>query len=191
MMRILERVLLVIGLSCLGWYGLVAADAAYTRQQARDAVERAIDSANDSPPATPEPAPGPEVGTHLLGLLEIPRLGLSTPIIEGDDPATLRAAVGHLPDTPRPWESGNSAVAAHRDGLFRPLRNIKVGDDVWVRTPRGELRYRVKDTHIVRPTDLSVLQVTPTPHLTLITCYPFNYVGSAPKRFIVHAERVE
>jgi LPXTG-site transpeptidase (sortase) family protein len=127
---------------------------------------------------------------EALGLLEIPRLGLSAPVVEGDDNAALRGAAGHLPDTPHPWENGNSAIAAHRDGLFRPLRHIRVGDEVRVQTSHGSIRYKVTDTHIVQPTDLSVLQPAAGPTLTLITCYPFYYVGSAPQRFIVHADRV-
>jgi sortase A len=108
----------------------------------------------------------------------------------GDSEATLDVAVGHLPDTPKPWEPGNSAFAAHRDGLFRPLKNIRVGDDVRVRSVHGEFVYRVRGTKIVTPDDLSVLEPTATDTLTLITCYPFNYVGHAPKRFIVQAERL-
>jgi LPXTG-site transpeptidase (sortase) family protein len=124
-------------------------------------------------------------------MLDIPRLSMSTPVVRGDDDATLQLAAGHLPDTPKPWEPGNSAIAGHRDGLFRPLKNIRVGDEVFVRTTRGDLRYRVSDTRIVTPDDLSVLRPTASHTLTLITCYPFYYVGSAPKRFIVHAERVD
>ncbi len=116
---------------------------------------------------------------------------MSTPVVEGDDRRTLRGAAGHLPDTPRPWEPGNSAIAAHRDGLFRPLARVRIGDDVVVRTPTGVLHYMVKRTRVVRPTDLSVLKATAPHMLTLITCYPFNHVGSAPRRFIVQAERVE
>jgi sortase A len=123
-------------------------------------------------------------------MLEIPRLGLSAPVVEGDDADALRGAAGHLPDTPHPWENGNSAIAAHRDGLFRPLRRIRVGDEVRVQTVHGPIRYKVRDTRIVEPTDLSVLQPTRGATLTLITCYPFNYVGAAPQRFIVHADRV-
>ena len=101
----------------------------------------------------------------------------------------LRIAVGHLPDTPLPWEPGNSAVAAHRDGIFRPLENVRNGDRVIVRTSRGDFEYQVQNTQIVRPTDLSVLEPLGADALTLITCYPFSYIGSAPKRFIVHAIR--
>jgi sortase A len=131
-----------------------------------------------------------EIGAGMLGILEVPRLGLSAPVIEGDDARALRRGAGHLPDTPHPWEPGNSAIAGHRDGLFRPLKGIRVGDEVRVRTLEGELLYRVSDTSIVMPTDLSVLEPTDTQTLTLITCYPFSYIGNAPKRFIVRAERV-
>jgi LPXTG-site transpeptidase (sortase) family protein len=126
----------------------------------------------------------------VFALLDIPRLKVSSPVVAGDAGGVLKVAVGHLPDTPKPWEPGNSAFAAHRDGLFRPLRNVRVGDEVRVRTERGDFVYRVVDTRIVEPTDLSVLASTATPSLTLITCYPFNLVGDAPQRFIVHAERV-
>jgi sortase A len=110
--------------------------------------------------------------------------------MSGDDEATLDLAVGHLPDTPRPWEPGNSAMAAHRDGLFRPLRRIKVGDELRVRTRHGDFTYRVRETKIVMPDDLSVLEPTANATVTLITCYPFDFIGHAPKRFIVHADRV-
>ena len=126
----------------------------------------------------------------MLAILDIPRLNLSTPVLSGDDAVTLDVAVGHLPDTPLPWEVGNSALAAHRDGLFRPLRDIRVGDGVRLRTQRGDFTYRVRETKIVMPDDLSVLAPTDDHTLTLITCYPFNFVGNAPKRFIVHADRV-
>jgi len=189
-----ERALLIVGLSCLGWYGLAAADAAHNGQQARAAIERALDESEavalDVDLSAPVPEREREMGSSLVGLLEIPRLGLSTPVVEGDDSVALRGAAGHLPDTPRPWEEGNSAIAAHRDGVFRPLRKIRVGDELLVQTPRGELRYTVTGTRIVVPTDLSVLRKTTAQTLTLITCYPFNYIGAAPKRFIVQAERV-
>jgi sortase A len=232
-----ERALLVIGLCCLGWYGLAAADAADKEREARSAVERALAATDGGPKASPAPSiestppadapplaaaplasaagsapalagtPRPEnvpsasarapapaddftFTDNVVGLLEIPRLRFSTPVLEGDDSKTLRGAAGHLPDTPQPWEEGNSAIAAHRDGIFRPLRHIRIGDELRVQTPHGELRYKVSDTHIVPPTDLSVLD-SKRPHmLTLITCYPFNYIGSAPQRFIVHAERI-
>ena len=127
----------------------------------------------------------------VIGRVDVPRLNLSAAIAEGDDDSTLGNAVGHLPDTPLPWQqAGNAAFAAHRDGLFRPLRNIRINDEVNVVTARGEFLYRVTKTQVVNPDDLSVLAPTKTATLTLITCYPFSFIGHAPQRFIVQAERV-
>ena len=92
-------------------------------------------------------------------------------------------------DSSKKKKKGNSAIAAHRDGLFRPLKNVKVGDEIRFRTTREQIRYRVTKTKIVDPDDVSVLAPQPRSTLTLITCYPFYYVGTAPKRFVVHAER--
>ena len=103
----------------------------------------------------------------LVGMLDVPRLKLSTPVIEGDDTGMLKRAVGHLPDTPMPWEDGNSAVAGHRDGLFRPLKDVKVGDEIRFRTTRDEFRYRVTKTAIVMPDDVSVLKKQARSTLTL------------------------
>jgi sortase A len=125
-----------------------------------------------------------------IGRLEVPRLHLSAVVANGDDDETLRVAIGHLPDTPLPWEEGNSALAGHRDTLLRALRNIRVDDDMRVVTAYGEFMYQVKRIVIVAPDDLSVLTPTPQAALTLVTCYPFSYVGHAPKRFIVQAARV-
>jgi sortase A len=138
----------------------------------------------------------PDVSTPLkpgdvIGRVDIPRLKLSAAVAEGDDDRTLGKAVGHLPDTPLPWQRrGNVALAAHRDGLFRKLEKIRLDDDVRIITPRGEYHYRVKKTHIVDPDDVWVIAPTATPTITLITCYPFSFVGNAPRRFIVQAELV-
>jgi sortase A len=186
----LERVLFAVGITCLSVFGLVTAGAAvYQREQAAAFDERRAIESLPAAPAQVWPAVAP-ADDSLIGMLDIPRLALSTPIVAGDDRATLEIAAGHLPDTPRPWELGNSAIAAHRDGLFRPLEDIRIGDQVIVRTIRGDLEYRVRDTKIVLPDDLSVLAPTENHTLTLITCYPFGYIGNAPKRFIVHADRI-
>ena len=110
----------------------------------------------------------------LIGSLDIPRLGLSAVIAEGDDDATLKVAIGHLPDTPLPWHEGNSALAGHRDTFFRPLQDIRVGDDVRISTPHGDFRYTVRETMVVGPNDVWVLDRTDRSTLTLITCYPFS-----------------
>lgn len=122
-----------------------------------------------------------------MGRLEIPRLAISAKILEGTSDATLDKAVGHLTNTPIPGEPGNIALAAHRDTFFRPLRNIKVNDEITITDQDITYRYRVDSTAIVLPTDLTVLDSRGHDSLTLITCYPFYFIGSAPKRFIVHA----
>jgi sortase A len=175
----LEWLLLGIGLGCLGVYVFETVEA--RRFQAQRAAEFAR-AAQAYAPVTVRTG-------GLVGMLDVPRLRLTTPVIEGDDDTTLKRAVGHLPDTPLPWEDGNSAFAGHRDGLFRPLKDIQVGDEVRFRTSRDEFRYRVTGTSIVAPDDVSVLEKRSQPSLTLITCYPFYYVGNAPKRFIIHASR--
>ena len=124
-----------------------------------------------------------------IGMLEIPRLGLSSVVIEGDDVAALLLGVGHLADTPLPWHEGNSVLAAHRDTFFRPLAGIKHDDVIRFSTADAEFEYVVKETMIVEPTAVEVLDPTGTDTLTLITCYPFDYIGPAPSRFIVRAER--
>jgi sortase A len=131
-------------------------------------------------------APGPG---QLIGLLQVPRLELSSVVIEGDDSAALLLAVGHLSDTPLPWSEGNSVMAAHRDTFFRPLKDIRQGDIIRFTTADAELEYVVRQLRVVEPTAVEVLEPTASPTLTLITCFPFDYIGPAPKRFIVTAER--
>ncbi len=107
-----------------------------------------------------------------IGVLEIPRLGLSSVVLEGDDVAALLFGVGHLSDTPLPWHGGNSVFAAHRDTFFRPLAHIRRNDVIRFSTADAEFEYVVKELKIVEPTDLEVLDPTSSATLTLITCYP-------------------
>jgi len=120
----------------------------------------------------------------------VPRLHLRAVIIEGDDASSLQLAVGHLPDPPLPWESGNSALATGRDTFFRPLKDVRIGDVVSLTTRQGAFKYRVRETMIVNAEDVWILGPTGRPTMMLITCYPFSYVGHALQRFIVRAERV-
>jgi len=124
-----------------------------------------------------------------IGLIEIPRLGLSSVVLEGDDTAALLLGVGHLSDTPLPWHGGNTVFAAHRDTFFRPLAHIRKNDVIKFSTADAEFEYVVKELKIVEPTDVEVLDPTTAATLTLITCFPFDYIGPAPQRFIVRAER--
>lgn len=122
-----------------------------------------------------------------LGVLEIPRIHLQAPLLEGTDALTLNRGVGRIAGTARPGEDGNIGIAGHRDGFFRPLRNIKAGDAIKLRTAVGTDTYVVDRFQIVSPRDVEVLQAEATPSLTLVTCYPFYFVGNAPKRFVVTA----
>ena len=141
--------------------------------------------------APPAPAPAPAIPNHaLLGRISIPRLDLRVVVREGVDEGTLRVAAGHIPGTAFPWQDGNVGVAAHRDTLFRGLRAIRRNDLIRFETPEGNHEYRVESTKIVSPKDVSVLAPDKSPELTLVTCYPFYYVGSAPDRFIVKAREV-
>lgn len=124
-----------------------------------------------------------------LGKLEVPRIGLSVVILEGVDDGTLRIAAGHVPDTALPGQPGNVAIAGHRDTMFRPLQNIRENDTITLETVNGTFQYRVKGMWIVAPEQVEVLDPTTDPSLTLVTCYPFHYVGAAPYRFIVRAQQ--
>ena len=132
-----------------------------------------------------EPVPAP------LAVLRIPKIRLEVPVLPGTDDHTLDRAAGHIEDTAQPGMDGNSGIAGHRDGFFRGLKDITPGDVIELDTLQGTDMYRVERTWVVKPEDVSVLDPTPTPALTLVTCYPFYFVGSAPQRFIVRAVRVD
>lgn len=176
-----EWLLLGVGVGCLAVYGWETVEARRFQAEQRAVFERAA-AAHTSPAAV-------TLG-GLVGIVEVPRLHLTAAVIEGDDESALDKAAGHLPDTPFPWERGNAAIAAHRDGLFRPLKGVRIGDEVRFRTTRSDLGYRVTRTAIVLPDDVSVLKPAAGDTVTLITCYPSSYVGAAPKRFVVTAERL-
>ena len=137
-----------------------------------------------------EPQHVPVFLGDVLGKLEIPRLGIAVVVMEGVDTKTLRRSVGHIPGTALPGAWGNVALAGHRDTFFRELRNIRQDDEITLTTLTGSHRYRVESTKVVGESDSEVLRDSGDAMLTLVTCYPFYYVGPAPKRFIVRARRV-
>jgi sortase A len=124
-----------------------------------------------------------------VGRIEIPRIGLSAMVLEGAESRTLRLGVGHIPGTALPGDPGNIALAGHRDTFFRGLQNIRNGDRIILTTLRGSRQYLVKSVEVVRPADTHVLDRAKKDALTLITCYPFSFLGAAPERFVVHAEK--
>jgi sortase A len=125
--------------------------------------------------------------SHPLGVLRISAINLEVPVLEGTDDLTLNRAVGHIEGTAAPGADGNVGIAGHRDGFFRGLKDIHVGDIMDFFTPTGNSRYVVDQIVIVPPDDVSVLAPRSRPTLTLVTCYPFYFVGSAPLRYIVRA----
>jgi sortase A len=127
----------------------------------------------------------------LVGRIEIPRLHLQAVVREGTGTKTLDIALGHIAGTALPGQNGDVAVAGHRDRLFRGLKDIKTGDQIVFETPTTKFAYQVEGTQVVKPTDVGVLKAGVYPELTLVTCYPFSYIGSAPDRFIVKARQVE
>jgi len=125
----------------------------------------------------------------LLGRLDIPRIGVSVAVLQGTGSRTLRLGAGHIENTSLPGQSGNVGIAGHRDTYFRPLRDIRRNDRIQLQTATGQFQYQVDWIKIVSPDDVSVLAASGESALTLVTCYPFQFLGSAPKRFIVRAHR--
>ena len=135
------------------------------------------------------PAPVPALST--IGRISVPRLHFTAMVREGIDEDTLQRAVGHIPATALPGQAGNVGVAGHRDTFFRSLRNLRRKDEIDFLTLNGKFKYQVESLKIVNPQDTGVLAPTPEKTLTLVTCYPFQYIGNAPKRFIVLARQME
>jgi sortase A len=185
-MRILEKILLLTGIVCLGLYGFFTVQAHLHQEVLEESFDQLVRH-----PATGTPAKRVLNEGDLVGRLEIPRLDMSVMVMEGIASKTLRVGAGHIPGTPFPGERGNAGIAAHRDSYFRKLADIRKGDTIQFETVNGTVNYQVSSTQIVKPTDTQVLQPASDDTLTLVTCYPFFYVGPAPKRFIVQAKRKE
>ncbi len=126
-----------------------------------------------------------------LAVLKVPKIDLVVPVLEGTDDFSLNRGVGHIEGTPLPGEPGNVGIAGHRDGFFRGLKDVVVGDRLEVVTRKGTETFRIDGIAIVAPEDVSVLDATADPSVTLVTCYPFYFVGHAPQRYIVRATRAD
>ena len=194
-LRWAQRILFAGAISMLGYCGLVMLDIWRFQYPERRILEHRVREERKAAGSMAAPvslhsvAPliGPE---HVIGRIDVPRLSVSVIVMEGTDTPALRHAAGHIVGTGLPGEPGNVGIAGHRDTFFRPLRNIQRDDVITLTTLRGEYRYRVVSIHVVSPQDIGVLHPDRNEILTLITCYPFYFVGSAPCRFVVRAERV-
>ena len=193
---------LTLGILALGYCAILFADASFSQFEQSRLFEKMSQAGSHSAALTVPHAPfefsstdepliaAVQEGTPW-GRIELIRLGLSVMIAEGDDEKTLRRGVGHIPGTALPGQPGNVGLAAHRDTYFRPLENIRVHDEIFLTTLAGVYRYRVQSLEVVGPKDIQVLDPQGGQTLTLVTCYPFHFVGSAPHRFIVHAQRID
>ena len=202
-LRFAERALIGVGIAlCAAWVG-----ARLQGEIGRRAGLREFEQARSR--VAPTPLPSTEIDERLwsrkrvlayretlrrefpapVAVLRIPRAKLEVPVLPGTDEMTLNRGVGWIENTTRPGETGNVGIAGHRDGFFRCLKDVAKGDVLTLETARGPEEYVIDDIRIVSPQDVSVLDATPAPTVTLVTCYPFYFVGDAPRRYIVRAVR--
>lgn len=188
-LRVTEDCLWVVALASLGFCSVAYGSAAIhqARQKAILATLRANAAAAGPLASATRTSTLVAPNEILLGLIEIPRLDTAAIVEEGVDTTTVWKAVGHIPGTAMPGEPGNAVLAAHRDTYFSGLGDLKVGDLVSFKSPTATYSYRVESTRIVEPDDTEVLRASKEPTLTLVTCYPFHYIGNAPQRYVVTA----
>jgi sortase A len=190
-----SRFFFLAGILALGYVAFTLIDAELYQRRAAKQFEDTLNAPKmNVPNVSNVPAsakmPGIVKSGTPLGRIEISSLGVGAMILEGDDDKTLRHGVGHIPGTAVPGQPGNVALAGHRDTFFRALRNIHKDDEITLETLNGPQRYIVDRIQIVLPGDLATLNQSKESILTLVTCYPFSYVGSAPQRFIVRAHKI-
>jgi sortase A len=201
--------LLILGALSLAYAGIAILDAKLYQACETWRFEKALEERGPltAPkesilpvPVSPSPAErnrGPSVNPGAvtragipLGRIEIPSIGLAVMILEGTSSGILHRAVGHIPGTSLPGQRGNVVITGHRDTFFRPLRHIRKDAEITLTTLYGLFLYQVDSTEVVEPEDTKVLDDGDGASLTLVTCYPFYYVGPAPKRFVVRAHKV-
>jgi sortase A len=193
-LRWIERTLLAVGIVIGIWTLFVVRQQWHYARLPVPGPESAASSGRRLPgeePAAPVGTSGRRVEPGMwLARLEAPTVALTATVLEGSDDRTLRRAAGHIEYTPLPGEDGNVGIAGHRDTVFRALRHLQVGDPLKLTTATRVLEYKVSRTWVVEPDAVEVLESTGGRVITLVTCYPFSFVGNAPKRYIVRAELV-
>lgn len=188
---------LAAGVLCVGLYGYEYAERTLYQAYESGELDRTL---RNGGVATASAASRPAAGQRLsarnpapaeaIGRLSVPRLHLSAMVREGVDPKTLQLAIGHIPSTALPWQRGNVGVAGHRDTFFRGLKDLKAGDEIRLATLNGDFRYVVESLIVVEADNAEALAASSENVLTMVTCYPFNYVGAAPRRFVAMARQV-
>ena len=187
LLRLASYFFLAVGLLALGYSVYVVVDAHAYQAFELSKFEATLGKGTGGSQLTPPP---PLVEGGVIGEIQVPRLHLKAIVVQGDSHTILRRAVGHIPETALPGTPGNVALAGHRDTFFRPLRNIKIGDSISLKTTAGDFQYLVESTQVVSASQIEVLNATTGRTLTLITCFPFDYLGPAPNRFVVRAREV-
>jgi sortase A len=172
--------ILSVAVFVISWLGILSFQASQARR---------FEAARDTHPQTGQRSIPLRPG-DLLGRVAIPRIGISAMVAEGDDPGTLARAVGHIPGTAVPESIGNIGLAGHRDTFFRGLGRVRVNDLIELETAQGKYQYEVMRVSVVNPDQIEVLDSSNKSELTLVTCYPFHYLGAAPQRFVVQSLRV-
>ena len=191
LLRWSQRLFFITGAIALGYVGFTLLDARLYQASAKRSLETQIQVEqiqNENEPHETQPQPAIKRG-DVLGRLDIPRLGMSIAVLQGTNSRILRRGAGHIENTPLPGELGNSGIAGHRDTFFRGLKDVRKDDEIQFQTATGLLHYEVDWAKVVEPNDTTALEPSPESTLTLVTCYPFYFVGPAPKRFVVRAHR--
>ena len=185
LLRWSQRFLFIVGTLAIGYVGFTLLDARIYQASAKRSLENQI---LEKEPHEIQPKSAIKPG-DVLGRLDIPRLGLSVVVLQGTSSRMLRLGTGHIESTPLPGEAGNSGIAGHRDTFFRGLKDIRKNDEIQFQTSTELFRFAVDWAKVVAPDDLSVLAPSTESSLTLVTCYPFYFVGPAPSRFVVRAHK--
>lgn len=200
---VIAAIIGAVSLGCLGWVTWSVADARLLEARQTALLDESLQDGNAGPPGSEGSAHRAETRAHvadwpelsegdLVGRIRIERLGIEAIVLHGTGARTLRRSVGHVPGTALPGEPGNVGLAGHRDSFFRELADAAVGDLIRVESVQGTVTYQVDRVFVVGPRDVHVLDPPSDGEMvTLVTCYPFHYVGPAPDRFIVQATRVD
>ena len=187
LLRWTQRLLFIAGAIALGYVGFTLLDARLYQVSAKRSLEGQIYLEEEHHESQPRLA---VKKGDVLGRVDIPRLGISVAVLQGTSSRMLRLGAGHIEGTPLPWDIGNSGIAGHRDTFFRELKDIRENDEIQLQTATETFHYEVDWVKVVDPDDTTVLEPsTFGSSLTLVTCYPFYFVGSAPKRFVVRAHK--